>query len=86
MQELDYQGIPRRCGGLGDILCGVIAALISMNDKRSVDSYSELFICLSLSGKILREACIMAFNQKGRSMSAIDVIKNIGSSLKVIFE
>lgn len=83
---IDAFGAPRSCGGIGDVLSGVIAAIISMNGVSSIISTSELFICLNIAGRIVRKASALAFNVKGRSMSAVDVIENIGSSFKMILE
>lgn len=82
---IDASGAPRRCGGIGDVLSGVIAAIISMSGG-SIISNSELFICLNIAGRIVRRASALSFNIKGRSMSAVDVIENIGSSFKMILE
>lgn len=79
-------GAPRRCGGIGDILSGVIAALFSMCGNSDSLSFDEQIQCLALSGKIVRRATRLAFESKGRSMSALDIIWNIGSAFEQVLE
>ena len=84
--ELDDQGCPRRCGGIGDVLSGVIAAIISMNGPdTSIDS-EDFIQSIYLSGKIVRIASKHAFEKRKRAMSALDVIENIRFAFEQIFE
>lgn len=84
--ELNDSGTPRRCGGLGDVLVGVISSIISMLEDTNNIKFEEIIHCLIISGKIVRKASEHAFLQKRRSMSALDVVKNIGESFEKIFE
>lgn len=84
--ELNDPGTPRRCGGIGDILVGVISSIISMHGETDLISSDKIIQCLIISGKIVRKASEQAFVQKGRSMSAPDVIQNIGNSFEQLFE
>lgn len=84
--ELHDQGCPRRCGGLGDVLSGVIAAIISMNGDITSILTDDFINCIFFGGKLVRLASKLAFGEKRRSMSALDVIENIGPAFEQIFE
>lgn len=84
--ELDEQGSPRRCGGIGDVLSGVIAAIISMNGNTFSIDTNEIIMCLKFGGQIVRRSSKIAFEKKRRSMSAIDVIENLGISFEQILQ
>lgn len=84
--EIVEEGAPRRCGGIGDILGGVIASIISMHGGTEDMNYHEISDCLVLSGRIVRKATKLAFSVKRRSMSALDVIEQLGYSFEQIFE
>ena len=84
--ELYDQGCPRRCGGIGDVLSGVIAAIFSMNGNISLIQSQDFIQCIFLSGKLVRLASKLAFEKRKRSMSAIDVIENLSIAFEQIFE
>ena len=73
----DTPGAPRRCGGLGDVLSGVISACISMSGD--INHIDEIRIKDSIlfSGELLRKTSRNAFLQRSRAMSATDVINNL---------
>lgn len=84
--ELCDQGCPRRCGGIGDVLSGVIAAIISMSGNIPVIQSQDFVQCIFLSGKLVRLASKLSFEKRKRSMSAIDVIENLSIAFEQIFE
>lgn len=84
--EIVDEGAPRRCGGIGDILGGVLASIISMHGDPKDMNYHEIIDCLVLGGKIVRKATKMAFTVKSRAMSALDVIEQLGYSFEQTFE
>lgn len=86
VMKINDRGSPRRCGGLGDVLSGIIAAIISMCGETFLLESDEIIQCLIHSGKIARLASNLAFEKKKRTMSAIDVIENLGISFEQIFE
>lgn len=59
-------GTPRRCGGQGDILNGILAFLVNNNEDK--------LEAMKLSCKILRKAANLAFQKKNTSMIARDII------------
>lgn len=73
----DVEGTPRRCGGLGDVLSGVISAIISMHGNISEYNSQSLLELLKIAGAIVRGASKIAFETKKRGMSALDVIESI---------
>ena len=84
--ELHVEGAPRRCGGIGDVLSGVIAAILSMCGNTDSMCFEEEIECIMLGGRVVRTATKLAFEYKKRSMSAIDVIEALGKSFEQIFE
>jgi ATP-dependent NAD(P)H-hydrate dehydratase len=84
--ELSEQGCPRRCGGIGDVLSGAIAAIISMQGDRAEIIPDDLIQCSLLGGKLVRLASRLVFEKKKRSMSALDVIENLSTAFEQIFE
>ncbi len=66
---------PRRCGGLGDVLSGVIAALLSMSNINYLASdEEEVIFLLKASCFLVRKSSALAFDLKSRAMSALDVV------------
>ncbi|KAJ3270841.1 hypothetical protein HDV01_007390 [Terramyces sp. JEL0728] len=86
------KGTPRRCGGQGDLLTGMLATFISwgikyreLNGPFENDSYIEYF-CGYAASRLLRESAQTTFEQKGRSMVTGDILANIGPQFSKIFE
>ena len=90
------QGSLKRCGGIGDILTGIISAYLSSFKKSNTEYFSSeenskqlsteinkkiSLICV-LSCFICREAARLAFINKGISLTAPDVIKKLENALK----
>lgn len=71
------EGTPRRCGGLGDVLSGVIAAIISMLCTLKNYDSDDINYCILFAGELVRKASRLAYEQKSRGMSALDVIANL---------
>ncbi|CAG8536719.1 462_t:CDS:10 [Paraglomus brasilianum] len=90
----DTTGSPRRCGGQGDILTGLIATFIAWgrayenklwNHDNSIQS-SELPVLASYAGcTIVRECSRVAFEEFGRSMQTSDLIPKIGPVLDKLY-
>ena len=66
----------KRCGGIGDILTGVISAFISMS-KKFIGSSEDILLILSCAGYYTREITNKAFTSRGMSMIASDVINEM---------
>jgi hypothetical protein len=82
----DLEGTERRCGGLGDVLSGVVAAVISMGGDVKTMSQSRLEESLTFAGELVRRASESAYGEKHRAMSALDVINNIHNNFQFITE
>ena len=80
----DLEGTSRRCGGIGDVLSGVIAAVISMSGDVKKLTQSRLIESLTFAGELVRRASESAYGQKHRAMSALDVINNIHDNFDFI--
>lgn len=76
------EGSLKRCGGIGDVLtglincyCGMIYKNALMNNKTYCQS--DLMECCVLGCFICREASRLAFNEKGYSLTAPDIIDKL---------
>ena len=76
--EGSERGAPKRPGGLGDMLCGVIAAVLPW--AIAADKSSS-WACVA-AGEVARRACQHAFNKRGRSLVAPDVIDELGRAFE----
>lgn len=63
-------GSEKRCGGLGDILCGILAILLVRNSE-------DVLQCMETACRLLRKASHLAFIKKKRGLMARDVIEKI---------
>ena len=81
----DYQGIPRRCGGQGDVLSGIMGTMICWADKQDVGGDQDIFACFEAC-KLVREAARRAFDQHKRSMIASYIIPHIGPAFQFLFD
>lgn len=70
-----YNGSIRRCGGQGDILCGVIAAQIAFNRELQIPKSIEVAF------KAVRKANELAFEKHGRSFVASDMLALLGTAI-----
>ena len=62
----------KRCGGIGDVLAGVLAALVGWNKS------GDLIPTLWIGCAIVREATRRAFVERKREMGPKDVLGEIG--------
>ncbi|KAF7702745.1 ATP-dependent (S)-NAD(P)H-hydrate dehydratase [Cucumispora dikerogammari] len=74
-ETINEFGSPRRCGGLGDILTGILPALIS-NCKLNKIADKIKKICI-LSCLILRFVAKKTYTQRSFCMTAADCLQNI---------
>jgi ATP-dependent NAD(P)H-hydrate dehydratase len=86
----DAVGAPRRCGGQGDILTGILATFLAWtdlsinsssktgHDHRKVSSdttgHDHRIVCSYAACMMLRKVAELTFRTKGRSMLASDMI------------
>ena len=79
------EGSLKRCGGIGDILNGIIATFCSMKKKQTqinqfgqLKSHDLLEIC-ALACFVCREASRSAYEKRGYSLTAPDVIHELSN-------
>ena len=103
-QELiqhSIEGSPRRCGGQGDLLAGVLAVSYywtikncnkidwsSLNDEHpyNLSKLTTAQIAAYAASTIIRTSTQTTFSKLGRSMISADVLKEIGTTFNKIFE
>jgi ATP-dependent NAD(P)H-hydrate dehydratase len=88
------EGSRKRCGGIGDILTGILAANLAIYKKRiseaeksnlpSVNISNKLLVICAVASFICRETAKLAFINKGISLTAPDVIEEIHNMLKIV--
>lgn len=82
--ECPKGGSGRRCGGQGDLLCGTLATFYHWAlDAR--DSNPALLACFAAS-VMIKECNAFAFEDKGRSMIASDMIEYFHKAFEKLFE
>lgn len=67
----------KRCGGIGDILSGVIGTT-SSNAQRN---HCDLLQALALASVLVRKSSLIAFRKHQRSLTAPDIIKALPKAL-----
>ncbi|OAF65342.1 hypothetical protein A3Q56_06927 [Intoshia linei] len=96
-QDTDYmciepiKSINRRCGGQGDVLCGIMATFVNWaikycqkNNISNMPKYIKSSIIAS--SQLVRYSANIAFIKKKRSIITNDIINEIGSSFEFLFE
>jgi ATP-dependent NAD(P)H-hydrate dehydratase len=76
------KGSNKRCGGIGDILSGIIASIVSLNRNSEID----ILKCVASACFICREASRNAFKKYYYSMTAPNVIDEISFSMSNILK
>ncbi|KAE9553452.1 hypothetical protein FO519_003324 [Halicephalobus sp. NKZ332] len=84
--ESKVDGSPRRCGGQGDLLSGAIACFSHWAGLRFKDTVGNPKIKLLrgayAASRFIRFTASMTYNKQGRSMTATDMIANLGAAVK----
>ncbi|WUR02452.1 ATP-dependent (S)-NAD(P)H-hydrate dehydratase (CARKD) [Vairimorpha necatrix] len=86
---VDCASCGKRCGGQGDLLCGILASLIIKlkEDTSGIEKISKIekiLNSMSLASKILRLSGYRAYRTKGVSTMQRDIIKEIPEAFKEI--
>ena len=85
----DEPGAPKRCGGLGDVLCGALAPLAAQaaradqSDAAFVGKRPLLWACYGAC-VASRRAAAAAFARKRRAMTAPDALAEIGGACESV--
>ena len=86
---VDEPGAPKRCGGLGDVLCGALAPLAAQaaradqSDAAFVGKRPLLWACYGAC-VASRRAAAAAFARKRRAMTAPDALAAIGGACESV--
>lgn len=78
--EVNEEGAPKRPGGLGDILSGSLAAVLSWTTVKGGSSQEA---CRA-AAFLVRRACAAAFKKHKRSMVAPDVLAELGPCFEAL--
>jgi ATP-dependent NAD(P)H-hydrate dehydratase len=89
----DTEGMPKRCGGIGDLLSGTIGTFaywcdkISNEKKASTNSIqnSNMIACYA-AGVFIKECSKLAFSKFHRSVLAVDIIEQISETFYEMFD
>lgn len=81
-ETITCPGCSKRCGGQGDILCGILASLIIKVFNRYKPE--SVVGCMSLACKILRKAGNKAYIKKGASTIMRDIIEELPDAFKEV--
>eukprot|EP00039_Didymoeca_costata_P005339 m.80656 g.80656 ORF g.80656 m.80656 type:complete len:306 (-) comp12774_c0_seq2:1083-2000(-) len=74
----EEKGTPRRCGGLGDFLCGTVGTLLSWTDRNAELNDETIVEACFAACVLVRHACLSTFKQHKRAMTAPDVLAFVG--------
>ena len=87
---LDGDRQPRRCGGQGDILAGSLGTFLSwtMNAEvgMEISEGKRLAAACIMASRLTRMAALAAFEDKGRSMRASDMLETIPLAISKLLE
>ncbi len=88
IQRNDISISPRRIGGQGDILCGLLATLlawnqrnISINGGSNLSDFDSLVVACGLeASRALRMAAGLAYQKHGDSLITSEILLEIGAA------
>uniref|UniRef100_A0A914DAV2 ATP-dependent (S)-NAD(P)H-hydrate dehydratase n=1 Tax=Acrobeloides nanus TaxID=290746 RepID=A0A914DAV2_9BILA len=78
----DVSGSPRRCGGQGDLLSGILALFLFWSKRRG-DSPHDILDAAACSSLFIRHLSARTFKNVGRSMLALNMLEEIE---KLVFD
>ena len=81
----DAGGSPRRCGGQGDILSGILGTLLHWSHT-SHNYQSHTVTPAWAACRLVRAASLQGFTTLGRACTASDIVDQIHSQFRLIFE
>lgn len=79
-------GSPRRCGGQGDILAGIIGTFCSWANSKPKSTNSFIISAVITSSLLVRLCSTQTYFDKGQSMLASDMVINIPVAFKQLLE
>lgn len=80
-------GSPKRSAGQGDVLCGVLAALLAMSrpPEEGVREPGRIFGAMHAACVLTRRSAALAFDKKKRSVGAQDLLDALGEAGEKVF-
>ena len=89
LKECEEQASPRRCGGQGDILSGVITAFnawaaIEGSTREKLLAPDIIMDCLLAACNVTRKSSYLCFQKYGRSMTASDMLRCVPESFEAV--
>ena len=85
----EAEGMPKRCGGIGDLLSGTIGTFAYWCDKMTSENCepknSNMIACYA-SGVFIKECSKRAFSKFHRSVLAVDIIEQISDVFFEMFD
>ena len=80
-------GTPRRCGGLGDLLTGLLATLLAWAwSPKTCHASSPSIVAAWGASRLARGAAAKAFHNTGRGMTVQDVIRAVPAQFATLYE
>jgi NAD(P)H-hydrate repair Nnr-like enzyme with NAD(P)H-hydrate dehydratase domain len=79
----DIAGSPRRCGGQGDLLSGILA-LFAYWAKRRGDTPHDVLDAMVCASWFIRQLSKSTYKKIGRSMTSTDMLAEMGSFVRDI--
>lgn len=81
------EGSPRRCGGQGDILSGVIATFLAWAKRTGVSKETKQNVMAAAwaGSAVTRMAARLAFAEHRRSTTTPDMLPRLGKAFEIVF-
>lgn len=87
--RLPYAGAPKRCGGQGDILAGILAVFLVWARKRTttvalldVDRMHEYVAAVAAASYLIKASAAAAYERHGRGAQAEDILSEISTEFR----
>ncbi|KAI8901270.1 carbohydrate kinase [Globomyces pollinis-pini] len=89
--NFEFQSCLKRCGGQGDLLTGILSTFVgwflkSIEESDDKNIFESLALSCHAAGMVLKVAAGRAFEVRGRSLVASDIIPFIGPSFESLFD
>lgn len=78
-------GSPRRCGGQGDVLSGILASFVAWAEQSDSPTKHALIAASLGACMATRKGAHIAFERNKRSMTTPDLIACIGEAMEELF-
>ena len=88
---VDLEGSPRRCGGQGDILSGLVATFLAWAKPTiraaasNADAQESRAGAAVAAAAVVRRAGALAYEKKGRAMLTSDILAHVGEGFYSVF-